>query len=548
MSVVSTGPDDTAALARRTGSPTFATLPAVANRRLTWLVVGASIAAVWGAARYAGCLTALAVAVLLATLALRPEERRLISPGWAVGGVLVLAIAWTVALDHELAFRQTLIIVLAAALFALARRARPDDGAVAVLALGIAATVAVAVAQVTGGLEHAQAAVSSIAPELREHAAQRLAIGRASGTAALPGHFAALLVMAAPLLWGRLARERGWRRAAWGMALLACATGVVMSRSLAAVLVAAAVAAAAIAARRPRWQLLAAGGAVLAALAVATLLLRTDLGRLEPVRLRWINWQTTAWVLVQHPLLGVGLGGIGQAGLLAPTGAANITPYAHNSYLQLAAELGLAGAGLLVAGVVALVRLLRAGRHEHLPLALAVAVLPLHNVFDFSAYAPEVVLPWAVLAGALAARVARPPERPLPSWLLVPVLGGAVILSAAAWRSEVLLGVAYASPPQPAVTAAQQAARWAPWSLRPVLAAASAALATGDARVAAIDGELARRAWVLPVSAAWAEMRARLLLAAGQRGEALAWAREARRRAPWRGELGILEASCRGAS
>jgi len=198
--------------------------------------------------------------------------------------------------------------------------------------------------------------------------------------------------------------------------------------------------------------------------------------------------------------------------------------------------------------VWALARLLASGWREDLPLALAVAAIPLHNVVDFSAYAPEVLLPWAVLTGTLAARAARAPLRPLPSWLLLPSLGGLVLACAAAWRSEVLLSEAYASPAQRTVTLAQQAARWAPWSLTPVLAAASATLSGRDPRAAEVDGELERRAWVRPESAAWAEMRARLLLATGRRGEALVWAREARRRAPWRGGLDLLEASCRAAS
>ena len=61
---------------------------------------------------------------------------------------------------------------------------------------------------------------------------------------------------------------------------------------------------------------------------------------------------------------------------------------------------------------------------------------------------------------------------------------------------------------------------------------------------AEVDRELASRCWVRPRSATWAELRARLLLARGHAGEALAWAREARRRAPWRSELAILEERC----
>jgi hypothetical protein len=200
---------------------------------------------------------------------------------------------------------------------------------------------------------------------------------------------------------------------------------------------------------------------------------------------------------------------------------------------------------LVGAGVLALVRLLAAGRREHLALTLAVAAIPLHNLVDFSAYAPEVLLPWAVLAGTLAARVRPAPARPLPGWALLTVLGGALLLAALSWRSELLLARSYAAPPPGSVDLALAAARWAPWTVEPVQSAAGAALAAGDPRLAEIERELARRHWVRPASAAWAELRARLLLASGRAGEALAWAREARRRAPWRGELAALEAACR---
>jgi putative inorganic carbon (hco3(-)) transporter len=512
------------------------------------VAVGAGLLAAWGAARYAWCLTAVALVVLIATLALPPAERRLISVGWAGVGVVVLALAWVVALDHELALRHTLTFVLAAALFGLSRRAGPSDRLLGALALGLAATVAVAAFQLVGRTTVDPAALAGIAPELRTFVVERLAKGRASGTTSLPGHFAVLLVMASPLLWQRLASARGWRRAPWLAGLFAAAAGVVMSRSVAGVGVAVAVLALLVALRPPRWQVLAPALVVLLGIGAVIVLRRPDAVRLEPLHLRWINWQTTAWVAAHYPVLGVGLGGVGQAGLVAPAGAANITPYAHNSFLQLAAELGLAGAGLVVAGVWALVRLLAAGARDQMALALAVAVLPLHNLVDFSFYAPEVLLPWAVLAGALAARVGRAPRGSLSAWLLLPALGGAVVVSAADWRSEVLLSEAYATPPWQAVALAQQAATWAPWAATPLLAAASSALEARDPRMAPVESALARRAWVCPVSSAWAEMRARLLLASGRRGEALVWAREARRRAPWQGRLEVLEAECRAGS
>ena len=517
-------------------------------RWLPRFVVAAGVIAAWGSARYAGCLTALFAAVLVAALALPPAERRLMSTRWAVVVLVVLASGWSVALDHELALRHSLLLVLAGALFGLARRARADDRLLGVLAIGVAAATVVAVLQVTGGQPLAPDAFGSIAPELRERAAQRLAIGRASGTAAGPGHFAALLVMVAPLLAAGLVRSTARRRWVWAAGLLLVVGGVVLTRSLAAVLLALAIAALAAASRKPYRRTLAAGAAVLLAVGALTALLRTDLAALEPVRLRWVNWQTTAWTFSRYPLLGVGLGGVGQAGLTAPTGAANITPYAHNTYLELAAELGVAGVALALAAGIALWRLVAAGRREHLPLALAVAVLPLHNLVDFSAYAPEVVLPWAVLAGTLSARVGPAAAAALPSWLVIPALGGGLLLTAASWRAEVLLTSSFTASPPAAVELALAAARWTPWSVSPVQAAAGAALGAHDRRMLEIDNELARRWWVRPVSSAWAEMRARLLLASQRSGEALVWAREARRRAPWRDELAMLEATCLGAS
>jgi hypothetical protein len=179
-------------------------------------------------------------------------------------------------------------------------------------------------------------------------------------------------------------------------------------------------------------------------------------------------------------------------------------------------------------------------------LALSVAVLPLHNLVDFSLYAPEVLLPWAVLAGTLAGRLGGPARRVTPPWLLLPALLGGLVLSTLAWRAEAQAEQARLLPRDQRAAAASAAAAWAPWTVTPLLIAAGETL---DQRpspndVLALDAVLAERWWVQPVSASWAEARARLLLAASRTGEALVWAREARRRAPWRDELGRLEDAC----
>jgi O-antigen ligase len=517
----------------------------MAPHRLPVVVAAVGVAAAWGAARYAAFAPMAWLAILIAVGVLAPRERRLFGRHWLLAGLLLLASSWLVAADHETALRLTLVLVLAALLFGLARLAPPDDRLVAVVALGIALTAAVALLQAFGGLARARELVTDLPEGWREAAAARLSGGRVFGTSALPGHYAAMLLLATPLVVERLWRGVGWRRVVWFTALAGSLTAIVLTRSLAAMGVAAVLLVAA-AGRRLRGRLVLVAGTVLVMLAAVVVALRHDLATLEPIRLRWLNWTTTMWVFGQHPWLGVGLGGVGQAGLVAPTAAGNFTPYAHNTYLQLLAEFGLAGAGALAVGLWALVRLVRRGFPGHTGLALAVAAVPIHNLVDFSAYAPEVLLPWAVLAGTLAGRTRPLPDRPARGHAALALALCGLVLAALSWRSETELASVGGAPPAVGVERAMAAARWAPWEVNPVELAGGLALESGApaAILAEVDGQLAARSWVRPRSASWAESRSRLLLAQGRAGEALVWAREGHRRAPWRQSLIDLEAMC----
>jgi O-antigen ligase len=517
----------------------------MALRGLPFVVAAAGVAAGWGAARYAAFAPLLWVAILAVLAVLPPAERRFFDCRWLFVGLVLLGYSWMVAEDHEAAFRLSLLLVMAALLFGLARRVPPDDRMVSLIALGIALTAVVALTQAFGGLERARGMVTDLPLQWREAATVRLGGGRVFGTSALPGHYAALLLLTAPLVVERGWRSVRWRRVGWCAVLALTVVAMVLTRSLAAPAVAA-VLLVLLTAGKGRSRLVPLAAGVVLAATVAVVASRHDLGSLEPIRLRWVNWQTAGWVFGQHPWLGVGLGGVGQAGLLAPTAAANITPYAHNTYLQLLAEFGIAGVGVLVAGVWALLRLIRTGIAAHPGLALAVATIPLHNVVDFSAYAPEVLLPWAVLAGTLAGRSLPLPERPLRGSVVLTLAGIGALLSTLAWRGEVELTSAVAPPSARPVEMALAAARWVPWEVTPVEFAASLALEGAEPAVVLsnVDRSLTARAWVRPHSASWAESRCRLLLAQGRRGEALVWAREARRRAPWREDLAELEAAC----
>lgn len=508
---------------------------------------GLGVGAAWLATRLPAFAPLLWVALLVGILALQPAARRLLAP-WQLGlGSLAVAVSWLVALDHELALRHALLLLAALLVVGLARQFPLSDTGLVLCCAAIAATALVALLQSTGGLDAARAGIGALPPALREAAATRLVVGRVFGTAALPGHFAALLVMVVPPLVAALGASRLWMRAVALGGLTLVGVGVLLTRSLAASLVAVAVLTVALARglRRPGPVL--ALTIALTAVTLATLLWRTDLGTLEPVRLRWQNWRVATAAFAAHPWLGVGLGGVGQAALATPAGEGNLTAYAHCLPLQLLAELGLAGAPVVALAVLWLARIVRRGLVNELPLALAVLSIPLHNLVDFSLYAPEVALPWAVLAGNLAGRVEPPPTRSTPAWLLVPVLAAGTFLTTLSWRGETGMARSLAAAEGDRLEQLVSAAGWTPWAVTPWLTAAQTALESEPppAILEAIDEGLTRCAWVRPVSGTWAESRARLLLALKRPGEALVWVRETRRRTPWRAGLDELERQCR---
>src|SRR5512136_1784190 len=108
----------------------------MAPQRLPLVVAAAGVAAAWGAARYATVVPLLWLTVLVVIGAFAPAERRLFERHWAIAGLLLLGSSWLVAEDHETALRLSLLFVLAALLFGLARRAPADDRLVGLIALG----------------------------------------------------------------------------------------------------------------------------------------------------------------------------------------------------------------------------------------------------------------------------------------------------------------------------------------------------------------------------------------------------------------------------
>ena len=487
-------------------------------------------------------LASLGVLLLLGWLSLPPAGRHAPPAPWLLAPLLPVALSWPTALDHQWATAFLPLCLLIPLLFAwgVAFPLTPPQKDLFAVLLAVAALVALA--QASGRLAVAGQGLEVLPESFAASARARLATGRAFGTLPLPGHFAALQALAVPFLASWALR----RRVLPLLLLLLSLAGTLATRSLLGVALWLMAFLACLPLHLPRrWR---APLSLLAACVLAlTVLERRDLAQLEPLALRWVNWKVAWWSFVQHPLLGVGPGGAGMAGLTSPWGAANITPFAHNTPLELLAELGIAGLPLLLLGAGSLLRLLSSLWDADRPLAVAVAVGLAHNLADFSFYEPGFLFPWLLLVATGVAETRATRLRLLPSALVVGLAAPAVLLSALEGRCQAqAVAARQQTTPAAKATGLLEAAAWAPWRVGELVEAAGYALKTQDrALEERLLDSLAARGWVAPRSAALAEVRALLLLSLGRRTEAWAWAAEARRRAPFRVELAQLEARCR---
>ena len=530
-----------------TDPPRRAALPALA------LLGVALLTAWWPAETTAFTPTVNALAVLcLVPWSHRRTGGRELGQGLLVAGAAAAAAALSAAggLDLTTATGELALAAAVAALVWCASREEPPETVVRWLALGLAALALWALWQVAVGFERAQLDVAWLPEVLRDNAAERLASGRAFASLLLPGHLAAVLATALPILAAGV--RRSWRSVGWLAGSLLCGLGLVLTRSPIGIGLAL-LALAALVVRRRRGLLV--GALVLLAVGLlAVVASRGDVGELAPVRLRLDNWQTAVWAWRTSPLTGVGLGSYGQSTRAVPIEVGNLPAHAHSLPLEWLAEMGVAGllaAALAIAWLVDLLRRLWPRRPE---LAVALAVVPLHNLVDFSLYTSGVALPWAVLLGwgVAAARPARPVVEPSPRRELL-VAAAALTVAAALLHAA---SATVESAAQSAGSAGQRvdgslvAQRLAPWRASPPLLTAAAALEAGDEdRFSAAAGALDRARRWRPRSAAVAAAAAELELARGRVPTAAAGAwtaqyvqpRSAERRGAWMDLLTRLE-------
>jgi hypothetical protein len=333
---------------------------------------------------------------------------------WPIAAAVfcVLAASGLTGWDPASAIAQLALLATAAMLTWLASRSAFPDRWPVWLALVISGLAVWGLWQVFGGMEKAATVVAELPDEVRAAAVERLASGRAFASQLLPSHLAVILATAMPLLLARVRRD--WRATPWILGVALCTIGLALTRSPIGIGLALAACLALACARRRRWIFWAA--ALLAALLTVAVAGRGDVMELEPVRLRADNWRTAAWVWTNSPVAGVGIGGFAQAAQAVPFAVGNRPRHAHSLAFEALAELGPAGLLACVLAGIALWRLLRELWPARPELAVAVAVIPAHNLVDFSLYGSGVALPWAVLLGwAMAIRrggaVSREPAR-----------------------------------------------------------------------------------------------------------------------------------------
>jgi len=378
--------------------------------------------------------------VLTALMLPRLDSKRILAASIPFAGLLLPVVGLSLAYGRAphasgiVLARATFLAIVGLSLAATAR-ARGGVRLLASLGAGIGLVAALdAIWQGVSGFASQARSAEGLAPELRALVLARLGSGRVFGPFLLPASLGGALAITLPLTLALALAAAGRKRLAWIAAALLQSVALVWSISLGAWIALAAAAAIVLAASwvRPRR-----GGRGLAAgLALAVLLVAGGVfvrSRLlpapgpedRPLTYRTGNWAVAAEMIEDHPLAGTGPGTFGQVFPAYRRNGMNESRYAHCTYLQLIAELGIGVLPFLVLLPLAAGALVRNGaRGAGIGMAASVGALAflLHNLVDFTFYQPAVGALF-VLSCAIAAappEEARAPDSPAPGtrWTL----------------------------------------------------------------------------------------------------------------------------------
>ncbi len=374
----------------------------------------------------------------------------------------------------------------------------------------------------------------------------RLEQGRPYGGFSTPAALGCFLIMALPAVVAWAFGKRGAARAFGLGAATLGASGLIATRSVSAM--AALACALALAGLRgrvaPRFVALSAG--ILGLAIVTAGLVRPDAVLAppredSPWRLRAGNVRVALEITRDHPLAGVGPGGFAEAFPQYRRAGDNESRHAHNLPAELLAEWGVPVGLVLsafffgvflgpIVGGAGYPRTLSSG------LAVGIAAFAIHNLADFTAFLPSLLVFAAACRGLLVP--SAPTERAIPAaraaWVAL-VLAIAVVAAGSGLARDALFDAREAAASgdhAAALHSALRAARLAPWDADPPQFAAEARMAAGaEADATLVDAERAvRRA---PLRAAARMVRSRARTAVGDLGGAYADAAEAQRLYPF---------------
>lgn len=182
---------------------------------------------------------------------------------------------------------------------------------------------------------------------------------------------------------------------------------------------------------------------------------------------RYYTWLGTMDMVAARPLQGFGPGTFMEA--YPGFARAGFTRTAHQSFLQVAAEVGVFGLlAMVCAGLGALIACVRRAAEDHATTrALAAAAagwlvaLGVHNLVDYSLYVPAVSVTACALLGVALGGDAGERRIRARRRVIVPVLGGLVLIGAWLLGAELLTARADTLTGRRQFYAAEQAAVWA---------------------------------------------------------------------------------------
>ena len=433
---------------------------------------------------------------------------------WLVFLIVGQAGGW----DRSAALAQAFLAGAVMVAIWVASRRSPDNWMIDIFALGLVGLAIWGLWQSLGGLDELRVMTESLPEHLRTAALARIDRGRAFASLLLPSHLAVILATALPILMVRIKRDA--RGVLFGLAFILGVAGLVATRSPVGVVLALGSCGALLVASRRKYLVWALGIGVAAVAVVVAF--RPDVVRLEPVTLRLDNWGSALWVWLGAPIVGVGLGGFGQAAQSVPWAVGNHPAHAHSMPLEMLADLGLFGLAAWIFAMVWLGCVAKRLWQQRPDMAAALLVIPAHNLVDFSLYTSAIALPWAILLGWSLAltRTAEEIEPPVSSglrWIGVLAGAGAVGVALLALTGFTLKEAARAE------ASLEQRMEWA---------GRAALLASWDADAADLVGVIALesgrledaqqalsllkvRLWQRPRSAARAQLTGRLATLAG---------------------------------